>query len=220
MKIFISGGAKNGKSYYAQKRAKDLADSQNLPLYYVATMIPHDGEDEARIARHLKEREGWGFETLEKPFGLSDLVDDSCQADLRGVFLVDSVTAILSNAMFPAEYVQASSEEDEMRAEAIEDISDGIEAGDTGDRAATVSFGYDERAAETVAEDLLNFANRVENVIFVSDYIYAEIDYKERIENDYTEVYRRGLAYVDRKLAEACDEVIEITAGISINHKK
>ena len=221
MKLYISGGAKNGKSFYAQKRAKEQADITGLPLYYIATMIPHDEEDEKRIARHIREREGWGFETIEKPLGLSELLAseehsnaDCLNIDCTGVFLIDSVTAILSNAMFPVDTAPYNS----------------------GD----VSFGFDEMAAEKVAEDLLLFLEKVENAILVSDYIYADpineraynssaANYTESAASDsddsgfgnidYTEVYRKGLAYVDRKLAAACDEVIEISAGIPIRHK-
>ena len=102
MNIFISGGAKNGKSYYAQKRARIMADEKNCPLYYVATMIPHDEEDHARIRRHIKERDGWGFDTLEQGRALPALLEDET-VDRNGVFLLDSVTAILSNEMFDDE---------------------------------------------------------------------------------------------------------------------
>ena len=51
---------------YAQKIARDMSRQQGVPLYYLATMIPVDDEDRARIARHLSEREGWGFETIEQ----------------------------------------------------------------------------------------------------------------------------------------------------------
>ena len=49
MHTFISGGCKNGKSYYAQH----IARAQGAPLYYVATMISTGAEDDARIARLL-----------------------------------------------------------------------------------------------------------------------------------------------------------------------
>lgn len=49
MNIFISGGCKNGKSYHAQELARDMARENSLPLYYLATMIPTDEEDRARI---------------------------------------------------------------------------------------------------------------------------------------------------------------------------
>lgn len=93
MSTFISGGCKNGKSFYAQRRAQ----AGGRPLYYIATMIPRDSEDEARIARHRRERAGWGFETLECG---SDILSCLDRADPRGSFLLDSVTALLSNEMF------------------------------------------------------------------------------------------------------------------------
>lgn len=99
MKIFISGGAKNGKSFYAQTRAKEMSDEHNAPLYYIATMIPHDEEDRARIRRHLTERDGWGFITLEQPTGINGLVKNTA-VDIKGAFLLDSVTALLANEMF------------------------------------------------------------------------------------------------------------------------
>ena len=45
MNVFISGGAKNGKSSFAQELAAGLAKKDGLPLYYVATMIAGDDED-------------------------------------------------------------------------------------------------------------------------------------------------------------------------------
>ena len=58
MLIFLSGGAKNGKSMLAQRLCRRL--SGGGPLYYLATMIPHDAEDEQRIARHVRRVSGGG----------------------------------------------------------------------------------------------------------------------------------------------------------------
>ena len=63
MTFFISGGAKNGKSTLAQNLAVALAKGNTH--YYVATMIPVDDEDRLRIQRHIEDREGLGFTTLE-----------------------------------------------------------------------------------------------------------------------------------------------------------
>ena len=63
MKIYISGGAKNGKSMFAQEIAKKLSSEGHL--WYLATMEPRDNEDDARVLRHRKERAGWGFKTAE-----------------------------------------------------------------------------------------------------------------------------------------------------------
>lgn len=97
MNYFISGGCKNGKSMYAQNIAKEMSIEQSVPLYYVATMIPTDHEDRARIKRHLAERDGWGFETIEQGRNILEILE---KADPKGAFLLDSVTALLSNEMF------------------------------------------------------------------------------------------------------------------------
>ncbi|MCL1794863.1 MAG: bifunctional adenosylcobinamide kinase/adenosylcobinamide-phosphate guanylyltransferase [Oscillospiraceae bacterium] len=95
MKIFISGGCKNGKSYYAQHLAK-AQQTANF-LYYIATMKSADGEDDERIARHRGEREGWGFETVEQSSDIEKILQ---KCDHNGSFLIDSATALLANEMF------------------------------------------------------------------------------------------------------------------------
>ena len=98
MKIFISGGCKNGKSYYAQHLAKHQQNSSGETLYYIATMNAMDGEDEERIKRHQGERAGWGFVTVEQGRDIEKILD---LCDHSGSFLLDSLTALLANEMFP-----------------------------------------------------------------------------------------------------------------------
>ncbi len=96
MNIFVSGGAKNGKSSFAQNEAVRMA-AGSKPLYYVATMISTDEEDDLRIERHIKDREGLAFTTVEQGTDICAILK---KADQDGVFLLDSVTALLANEMF------------------------------------------------------------------------------------------------------------------------
>lgn len=98
MTYFLSGGAKNGKSTLAQNLAVSLA--QGGKHYYIATMIPVDDEDRERIRRHVADREGLGFETVECGRHILSCLET---ADPDGTFLLDSVTALLMNELFPAE---------------------------------------------------------------------------------------------------------------------
>ncbi|MDO4176198.1 MAG: bifunctional adenosylcobinamide kinase/adenosylcobinamide-phosphate guanylyltransferase [Bacillota bacterium] len=188
MNTFISGGCKNGKSYYAQRLAQDTAVGEGRPLYYIATMIPRDEEDQARIRRHLAEREGWGFETIEQGVNLTGILDRAKAGediDLGGVFLLDSVTAITENEMFPRTL-----------------------KGNAGEEITT-----DPAAPERVKEDMLAFGKAIAeaggSVVFVSDGIYGDGgEYSES-----TEEYRKALAGVDLALAKACDRVVEIAYG-------
>ena len=97
--MFISGGSKSGKSMHAQLLAKKMR-KPDKPLYYLATMIPADDEDQSRIERHRSEREGWGFITVEAG---NDLPLAIRNCDNSGVFLLDSITALLANEMFTKE---------------------------------------------------------------------------------------------------------------------
>lgn len=121
MNVFISGGCKNGKSMFAQNFSKEISRRNNTELYYLATMKPTDDEDLARIARHIEERRDWGFITLEQSekicgcLNLTNLDQGENQggavveikepglANPKGAFLLDSVTALLSNEMFRAD---------------------------------------------------------------------------------------------------------------------
>lgn len=104
MHTFISGGCKNGKSFYAQR----IAQAAGKPLYYVATMISTGSEDDQRIARHIADREGWGFETLECGLNILNCLQG---ADCAGSFLLDSVTALLANEMFRPDGFDAAAPE-------------------------------------------------------------------------------------------------------------
>lgn len=96
MTILITGGAKNGKSDFAQDLAVSLANGSIH--YYLATMIPCDEEDHHRIKRHLESRAGLGFETIECGRNILSCLD---HADANGTFLLDSTTALLMNELFP-----------------------------------------------------------------------------------------------------------------------
>ncbi len=96
MRVLVSGGCKNGKSTHAEQLAfKASADGR--PLYYIATMLPCDKEDDERIARHRQNRAGMGFITVEQHFDIANILQ-SC--DKNGSFLLDSTTALLANEMF------------------------------------------------------------------------------------------------------------------------
>ncbi len=76
MNVFISGGCKNGKSFYAQRLARRQADEAGSPLYYIATMIPHDEEDHARIREDLTE---FAAKTGSTVFVSDYIYSDACE---------------------------------------------------------------------------------------------------------------------------------------------
>ncbi|MDO5141926.1 MAG: bifunctional adenosylcobinamide kinase/adenosylcobinamide-phosphate guanylyltransferase [Eubacteriales bacterium] len=70
MLILVTGGAASGKSAHAEQLLCTYAPGARL---YLATMQPFGAAAQSRIARHRALRQGKGFETVERPFGLAEL---------------------------------------------------------------------------------------------------------------------------------------------------
>jgi adenosylcobinamide kinase/adenosylcobinamide-phosphate guanylyltransferase len=90
--VFISGGARSGKSTYAQR----LAQAHGEQVLYLATALSLDDEMKTRIQVHRQERpDGW--QTLELPYGVADLPETQlAQAE---VVLLDCLTMLVTNLM-------------------------------------------------------------------------------------------------------------------------
>lgn len=94
--ILVLGGARGGKSAYAQNRAHQIGGAEVL---YIATAEPLDDEMRARIALHRAERpEGW--RTLETP--TLRAVALAREAGDAKVVIVDCFTLLAGNAMSTA----------------------------------------------------------------------------------------------------------------------
>ena len=103
MMILVTGGAKCGKSHYAEKLLEDFAGKK----YYIATMEPYGEEAMTAIARHRKLRAGKGFETVERYTDIEELAvpEGSGEASgphlMRGCGILLECTANLcANEMF------------------------------------------------------------------------------------------------------------------------
>ena len=198
MIALVVGGAKRGKSMFAQDLAKSLNESfkidlkkdldRNLDrsldnsfkkksgkLYYVATMNPYDLEDLKRIENHLREREGYGFNTIEETIDMSKV---SKLIQKNDTVLIDSVTSLVTNYMFQGK---------DFFKEVSEDILSGI----------------------------LEIIDAADDVVIVSDYLFSD-----SIQYDcYTESFRKEIGIINRKLAELADIVVECSYGNIIYHK-
>ncbi|MEM8684085.1 MAG: bifunctional adenosylcobinamide kinase/adenosylcobinamide-phosphate guanylyltransferase [Pseudomonadota bacterium] len=92
MRTLILGGARSGKSRYAQA----LAEAGGERRVFIATAEAHDEEMADRIARHVADR-GESWRTVESPLQLSDAIRQEAAADT--VLLVDCLTLWLSNIL-------------------------------------------------------------------------------------------------------------------------
>lgn len=102
--LFVLGGARSGKSRYAQARAEAIAGRH----IFIATAEAHDAEMRDRIARHRADRdERW--QTVEAPHDLAAALDAADDAD--AVVLVDCLTIWISNLMLAEADCEAATRE-------------------------------------------------------------------------------------------------------------
>jgi adenosyl cobinamide kinase/adenosyl cobinamide phosphate guanylyltransferase len=92
--FLVLGGARSGKSAYAQRLAQELGGSRVL---FVATAQAWDAEMAQRIAQHQQERPA-AWRTLEAPHQVGPAI--ARQLDNATVVLVDCLTLLVSNALF------------------------------------------------------------------------------------------------------------------------
>ncbi len=88
----ILGGARSGKSRFAEQRAH----VSNKRCIYIATAQAGDAEMAARISRHREQRSG--FErTIEEPIALAEILAENM--DESRCLLVDCLTLWLTNLL-------------------------------------------------------------------------------------------------------------------------
>ena len=242
MIILLTGGCKNGKSSLAQKLSVFLSKRKSGRLYYVATMKSTGEEDDERIRKHVEDRKGLGFTTIEIQEKIHRLpmkaekIDtrpketekNACRAngaetvesESARTYLIDSITALLANEMFREK-------------EPAERSSDGGEGG-----SGAAEFCIDREAPERVAGDVGRLiesarcsgdaSGRIKDgsevatpakgqgvdLIFVSDGIYSDA----AVYDGDTYLYRKGLGRLEREISDAADLVIEMCAGVPIIH--
>ncbi|MBV6752236.1 bifunctional adenosylcobinamide kinase/adenosylcobinamide-phosphate guanylyltransferase [Pseudomonas chlororaphis] len=88
----ILGGARSGKSRLAERLAAESA----LPVTYIATSQPLDGELNERVALHRQRRpDHW--QLIEEPLELARVLRENAAADV--CLLVDCLTLWLTNLL-------------------------------------------------------------------------------------------------------------------------
>lgn len=112
MKHLILGGARSGKSRFAEAQALARLEKQHAlaakevapPLYYIATATADDEEMRQRIQHHAQQRSHL-WQLVECPIHLADTLlklENDCHiqgADCPSVILIDCLTLWISNTM-------------------------------------------------------------------------------------------------------------------------
>ncbi|MDF2937728.1 MAG: cobP [Paenibacillaceae bacterium] len=191
MLVLITGGARSGKSGFAEVYAAEFSETG----YYIATCQALDEEMEERIALHLTKREqdqAIFWHTVEEPLELSAALRAMDRAANRSgpqVVLVDCLTLWLSNVLLAEEEEEWDKAARQRAAQRAEEAIDGLI----------------ERLL-TVRHHVLLVTNEVGSGI-VPEYPLGRL-------------YRDLAGAMNRRVAAICQEVYLVTAGIPVELKR
>ncbi|WP_164216491.1 bifunctional adenosylcobinamide kinase/adenosylcobinamide-phosphate guanylyltransferase [Virgibacillus sp. YIM 98842] len=157
--IFITGGARSGKSSFAEEYAASEAEIKAGSLHYIATSRPADKEMIQRIKRHQedrkKSRNTWI--TWERPMELQAMEPHFKQAD---VVLLDCLTVLLSNELFQYELTDHPRE----------------------------NRHYEKKVYDAILEGVFSIVKTVHTLIVVSNEVLTEPLIGETVVRSYTKI--------------------------------
>ena len=185
----ILGGARSGKSTFAERRAKELGGESVL---YVATSETKDEEMQQRVTNHRLARPA-GWKTLEAPRGVVEALHQA-SSDAR-VVLLDCMTFLVANHLMDA----AAPKEDPFDAPSADPFNPQIEANVVTEVEALVSY------TQGSDIELLVVSNEV-GLGVVPPYELGR-------------AYRDILGRANQILARHADEVYLLVAGIPMKVK-
>jgi len=118
--ILVLGGARSGKSRFAQQLAQTCSDEEHRSVVYVATAEAGDEHMRQRIERHRRGRPS-GWETVEAPQNVAAAIEAT--GDSAAAIIVDCLTLWISNLLltggedFNEDEAQVASREEAILAE-------------------------------------------------------------------------------------------------------
>lgn len=148
--ILITGGARSGKSSYAEKLARELGGK----ILYIATSIPFDDEMKSRVKKHRESRPS-EWDTFEGYKGLGQVISEK-GGQYKGI-LLDCITVMVTNLLLEYPGIDCDNacyedfqEAERLIKEEVEKLLEGI-----GKSEATVIMVTNEVGSGIVPENLL-----------------------------------------------------------------
>lgn len=214
--VLVLGGARGGKSTFAERLAAQLAAGAGR-VTYLATSETNDQEMAARVAAHRAARPV-AWVTLECPLEVAAAVRSTAAAPRQAaaaerpaakardagapVFLLDCVTFWVSNLLFSAADLGGT-------------VPEGLGNFDKAFIAREVEDAVGERIGAALDDLLAALRETGATMIAVSN----EVGLGVVPEYPIARLYRDELGRANRRLAEAADEVYLLVAGIPLELK-
>jgi len=203
--IFITGGARSGKSSFAEYIVREISSKDSLKPAYIATAEVTDEEFQKRVNLHKKKRQDL-FITYEENLNIDEIIKETFSE--HNLYLLECITTWLGNVFF-----KVPSEEREEFAFNKIDLLLKIFKKDLSD----INNSYDyllEKDVNSFSDILKSFANN-KTLIVISNEIGSGI-VPISIE---TRGFRDIHGFINQKIARCSDMVFNVVAGIPIRIK-
>ena len=187
--IFVTGGAKSGKSKFAEEMLLKLNNGKQKNIY-LATSLVFDEEMKEKVRLHKKRRKDEWF-TVEtyKNFEneLSNFFENNDK--IKNNMLVDCLTNMITNIIFENQNIDWNNFEKKLYIQTLEKLNKDVE--------------------HSVIE-LLNVANQFENAIIVSNELGMGLVPSYPLGRYFREIAGK----MNQIVAEKADEVYLVVSGI------
>ena len=192
--IFVTGGAKSGKSKFAEEMLLKLNNGKQKNIY-LATSLIFDEEMKEKIRLHKKRRKNDWF-TVETYKNFENELNNFFENNdkTKNNMLVDCLTNMITNIIFEERDIDWDNFEKKMYIQTLEKLNKNV---------------------ENSVNKLLNVTNEFENVIIVSNELGMGLVPSYPLGRYFREIAGK----MNQIVAEKADEVYFVVSGIPMKIK-
>ena len=192
--IFVTGGAKSGKSKFAEEMLLKL-NNGNQKNIYLATSLVFDEEMKEKVRLHKKRRKNEWF-TVETYKNFKNKLYNFFENNdkIKNNLLVDCLTNMITNIIFENQNIDWNNFERKLYIQTLKKLNKNV---------------------ENSVDELLNITNQFENTVIVSNEVGMGLVPSYPLGRYFREIAGK----MNQIVAEKADEVYFVVSGIPMKIK-
>ena len=193
--IFVTGGAKSGKSKFAEELILSLNDGKQENVY-LATSLVFDEEMQEKVRLHKERRKNdWGTVETYKNFESNlNKYFPKTENEIKNNMLVDCLTNMITNIIFEEKDVDWDNFDKKSYVKIVEKLNKNV---------------------ENSVNELLNITNQFENTVVVSNELGLGLVPSYPLGRYFREIAGK----MNQAVAKRADEVYFVVSGIPMKIK-
>ena len=193
--IFVTGGAKSGKSKFAEELILSLNNGKQENVY-LATSLVFDEETKEKVRLHKERRKNdWGTVETYKNFENNlNKYFPKTENEIKNNMLVDCLTNMITNIIFEEKDVDWDNFDKKSYVKIVEKLNKNV---------------------ENSVNELLNITNQFENTVIVSNELGLGLVPSYPLGRYFREIAGK----MNQAVAERADEVYFVVSGIPMKIK-